>query len=1093
MDYFYSEEKEKERQARERRRYEEEQEQERLKKQASDLQLEVAFSSPLIDSEGYQRKALKAEAYLEESDNLTEISSFNEERIKATNNLLLANGYTFDDVEDLPLGIKNRIAKRYYADTSYFPLTQEVTQGIEEVYHKVHNYLSPMISGDSDFNLDAETKADGFSEEDKENFFEGINNKYDYEYTKRGLQRERALKEFYNTLGEDEHSQLFWSGIFPTLVTGGIEFMMGGRILKTLAPAKAVQATAMVGKLLQGIPSNTLRIGVEGMLFGAGQATLDKMVKYEYDLQDAATTFGLCAVTGMAFGGFRDTNNAVKSVLKKVRNGTVDLSKGIEEISVEGARHDNVVFRTKFEEWTKTGFALTKNPVSILMYSGKYSDTAKTFVNAICDMTGSQNFINAENSLYIDKEFKLVPYLNGFLNKLIKADPEIISATGKDAQHLMSESLHSQQKIPNTVPHAELLNEHIQTLKKINEGYMQERIRLRDPELIDIGKDFVTSNYVNNGGFNYIDYINAIEKNELFTKPFYVKRTWNYELIAKDKQKFIDKLTNIEIARKANELYEHEETDISNMLQKNRDLTYSQAKLNVQQNNTRLLKEFEETGRKLATEKYNTLTRQMKDVGISSGKTMERTIRGVDEAFEEYFDTPAIEAFVDTIVENMRRAKLMRVFRECNVSTADELINKIDQELRTGLSEKVYLKKKNKVKDVGKSCRVLCSIIDGSPLKEFSPDFSRALFGTQLMLYGATLGSVPFNSLCDGLITVQRFGLNKFVSAFFKGLPEVVDKGLKKYSKEEAKQIMDLLPFGLEDGAKASLAKNSPSVLYDNYGIDFRGSKYVNLGRSFSDWIYRLSGMKVMEETKNEAIKKIIFQDLRLHPERVGLSSQALEQMIEEKNFSDNVLMYMLHETRKTINRGKIEDFPMWVYEHPVMRTFFTFQQWVTSLTNNFVFPFIKGELGYKHTVETFAYLLACCSLSEYLQEVRRGKAEDLTTEEGRQNFFHKVCVRGLDEITGVFWVFLSQIRNGYKAVQKRENPITTMLERQNAILSWGGNLLCNVTRGLCDMAVLGSSGEPPKSMNKDMKRIFNSLTTNLWYKDMLVNNIWKD
>lgn len=1040
-------------------------------------------------SKNYGKQFRKYSAFEEEKQDETDITSLNDEQENQINNYLLANDYTFDEIESLPLGVRYRLARSYYGNDVQFEMLDEIGNIGTNIFHKIHNYFAEPEIG---FDLEAQIKQDGFTEEDKEKFFAGINNRYDYEYTKRGLQKERALKAFYNSLDENKQSQLYWENFWTGLVTGGMELALlggAGKLLISASPAKSQQVVASAMRLLDGIPTKTLRMGASGALFGIGKVALDKMAKYEYTPEEAAMTFGMCAVTGFAFGGLHDGIKASKTVLKKIFNNDFDLSAGIEDCHKVGAKMGGM----KVENFIKEDFLLTKNPASIVSYAGEYSPTAKTFITKLCDFAGdNQNYRNIENELYIEKDLKLYSFVNDFTNKLKDVDQEIINATGLDGKHWISKAVYSGQDLSNNIPHAKLLNDYIHKLYQLYDATMSERIKFNDPLVTDIGNDYVSLKYINNGGFKYEDYIKGIEKKDLFVKPRYVKRTWNYKLIYENKTDFIEKLKNIEIAHKAKELYESEPELIKQMSEKTPEMTKQQVIMNVREKNASELLEFENSGEALqiATKKYNTLTGQMKKVGHISSETMERTIRGVDEGFENYFDTPADQALIDTIVYNMGRAKMMSIYRGCGVENIEQVVAKIDTELRKGLTEDIYIKKGKKVNEIGKACRLLSQIIEGNPYAEVSPNFASNLFGAQLFLYGATLGATPLNSLCDGLIPIARFGLMPFIRSFFKGLPAVTEKGLKGYSKKEIKQILDILPFGLEDGAKASLAKNMPSVLQANYGEAYRGSKFVNAGRMFADFIYKASGQKIFENVKNEAIKKIILQDLRLHPERVKLTSEQLERMIDTGAFSDDVLMYMVHETRKTINRGKIEDIPMWVYKHPAMRLLFTYKQWVTSLTNNFTFPLLNGQFENKHVAEAFMYLFTASAMSEYLRGLRKGNKDDLTTDEGVKNFLGKVCASSLDEISGVFSIGLALTRNAYKSISRRKNPITDLLETQMPLISWGGNLVCDVTRGLSDLAILAGTGDMPKNMNKDMKRLANRLTTNLWYKDMIINNI---
>ena len=149
---------------------------------------------------------------------------------KEETDLLQASGMSEEDLGKLNNAEKRILAMEEYNASGLFNAEQAASK---KVWHKISGLWKS--DGNPDFNLNNQLALDGFSSEDKENFFKGITTERDYNYVKQGLQKERALKNYYDSLsGVDAFVAFMGKGLTEgaTLLTEGA---VGAMTIKSLA------------------------------------------------------------------------------------------------------------------------------------------------------------------------------------------------------------------------------------------------------------------------------------------------------------------------------------------------------------------------------------------------------------------------------------------------------------------------------------------------------------------------------------------------------------------------------------------------------------------------------------------------------------------------------------------------------------------------------------------------------------------------------------------------------------------------------------------------------------------------------------------
>lgn len=1094
---IYSEEFEAERARRLEQKRREEEEEQQQKQMVQEEALTFAMTPLFAPDYEKKEKRFKSISESYQSDE-PPVISLNDERVNSVNNVLLASGFTFDEIDNLPFDVRDRIAASYHRETSAFPLLQEMGQGVAEMWHNVHNFFSEPEAG---FNLDVELKNDGFSEEDKKNFFDGINNKYDYEFTKHGLQRERALKEYYNHLDDDRQSQLFWQELGIGVLTGGIELMAGGAGLKALtamAPAKAQEVVATCSRLLNGIPTKTLRMGAEGALFGLGQVALDKAVKYEYTPEEAMMTFGMCAVCGLAFGALRDAPNVIKDACKKLYGDKVKTpNEAVAEAQKAMAKNKEKGKVNKFissvEKLITADLPVTRSATRVLDYSRDLSETAGKLSDIATD-TGGANFRNAENWSQMENGALDSFYVKGIAN-LHKHQNEIQQVTGKDLFHTLDDIIYNGD-ISSEIPYASEMNSFVRHLKE-NNIKLTQLFKEEGKPLPSLRDDFVTPAGLD-PKLSFEDLLALEKKGKLTTNMEYVPRSHDKQAIEENAPLIKAKLEAGAKAHFLHETFAKEQGKAKILIAEGKGKLTKQEIKDIQDKVIPNVKQqYEEFAKykapAIAEQQYRDLTEHHLYEGTSiRSREDERTIRIVDEVLRPTMNISAVESIYLLQKRMIGELAWIKTLNKLGgYESTEQLIQKIKDEIRNKveLAGWKYTDEKiaKKVNLVERSVNVVQAQVEGRLTG--TPRCMSNLFGAVSWLCGKMLGATVLNSLGDFSIAVQKYGLNNVIHAFSKKLPAITEKSLEGISKEKLAPILDMLTEVFDEGNKGFLLRAFPELLQGNYSASRRYSnKFQQTGQAFAEWVYRVSGLKVLEEHNRAMMAALALGELRKKPHLAGVTSKELERMIATENFSDSVRMYMIHETRTLLNRAKYGDIPMMIKEHPALKIFYTFQQWSMSFTNNFVFPFLKGEYGHKHTAETLMYLFCSSAIMEYLRQVRKGTYDDLTTDEGQKSFLQKVCFRSMDELTGIFYIGAGLLETACKSGR----PIGAMLEKQSPLLSFASQFTADVIRGLSDIAVLMTTGNAPDRFGKDMKHLLNDITPNLWQKDIIVNNIWK-
>lgn len=1439
-------------------------EEERLREEAEEEEQQRKRVIEQINQAGILDSEDNLSVALEITDDITyqaQAQELDTSQVEKTNNVLLNDGYTFDEVENLSLADRYKIVEMTHKGSS--SAVTKVVFDIEKGWHKVHNWFAEPEAG---FDLDQEIEKDGFSEKDKEEFFSGINNRYDYEFTKRMLKRERALNEWYNSLDENAQSALFWQEIGANLITDGILITVGGagfRALTAMSPAKVQEVVATCSRLLNGIPTKTLRMGAEGALWGAGFTLLDYTSKYEFTAKDAAISFGTATVCGMAFGALRDGTKVVKEACKKIYglkvktpNEAAAETQTKMNTDKEKGKSNKIV--NYFQEWITAHLPFTRSAPRVLHYSRDMSETAGK-LSDIATATSDANINNVENWSQMENG-KIDSLFAKGISKLKGHEKEIQEATGKDVLKLLDDIIYNGD-LPETVPYAKEMNSLVHAFKD-NYVRISQEFLAEGKELPFLRDDFVTPKGLDPKS-NFEERLKLEQAGELVTPMEYVPRSYDkqdieenapiiksqfkegaishylHETLAQETERATEKkvkvdenlkqlikkyhtkqderLKNIDKLKSQKIKQAYKERDVAfktlclmandtvTLLKQSRDIlidniakqskqaigsferlrksanklvdrlskseaeildkdlktlknayddeikaldkqmkmeqskaitpderkaitTYHEVKrcqiedefleklidnaerfdkdakilneiapdlilikasirtrknwwkgLNfVGENHKQFSKyvrgkqqtyeadikslyeardreleelrkeEYEfykyenktdkeieafkasiEKRKKQIVDKYagykakaderflkdmqqvysfgdeqgklfealvsklqktgETSLNKQKQLGVkfdnktdkelekiitkcdksiqeinewaseaeekairqtqenirrATGKAMlakkviddsiitntkrryevfekdkasaiaeqqyrdltehrlyegksirtseeARTIRIVDEVLRPHMKISAIESLMLLQKRLIGELAWLKTLNRVGVGSTEQLIQQIKDEVRNKveLDGGLYTDDKvaKKVNLLERAVNVLQAQIEGRLMG--TPRCMSNLFGCVSWLCGELLGATVLNSLSDFSVAIQRYGLSDVIHAFSKELPAVTEKSLKGISKEKLVPILDMLTEAYDEGNKGFLLKSFPELLQGNYSASRRYSnQFERSGQAFAEWIYRVSGLRTFEEQKRAIMANLAFKNLREKPYLAGVTSEELERMIDTENFSDSVRMYMLQETRILLNRAKYEDVPMMMKEHPALKIFYTFQQWTMSFTNNFVFPFLKGEYGHNHTAETLMYMFCASAIAEYLRQVRKGKYDDLTTEEGRKDFIKKVSFRTMDELTGVFSVGVGLLETACKSGR----PVGAVLERQSPLLSYTSQLTVDVIRGLSDLAVLASTGEAPKRMGKDIKNLFSDVTTNLWQKDIIVNNIWR-
>lgn len=1023
---------------------------------------------------------------------------------KEETDLLQASGMSEEDLGKLNNAEKRVLAMEEYNASGLFQAEQAASK---KVWHKISGLWES--DGNPDFNLDNQLALDGFSSEDKENFFKGITTERDYNYVKQGLQKERALKNYYDSLsGVDAFTAFMGKGL-AECATFIAESAAGIKTIKSLAainPTVVGKAVETYKMMMAGIPSATLRGALAGTMVGTLDGYKEYFTKYEFSEEDMLAHIGGWIVCGTAGGLCRDTLKFAKSLFSKAYDfRPIDVR--VDEFYETGKQLSAM---QKFHKFMDTN-PITGTPVARGLWN-EHSPTLRKYFSNLCAI--SENSGGSSQEMWAFAQQSRLNYISEkYFSELEPYAQQIEKETGKSLIRWLDYAIQNNGASHLPFKGGNKINEFAKDLLTLRESITAKskdyisrvsggKLHLDMPE---IGNDYLAAPFARREALLTADdlldaYLHA--EVPVTVKPVYIPRIrYSLEEVTKREKEFKQILTNGKINEYFQEKVRHvfevpKDTPITQQLV--RDLATSDVEASIKFNQiTADVNKYRQSKKlkDIVEGQYKDVTSALGNGGTGKvdydllGDLKMRHIRVEDSAISDFFGVSSFENVYLDIDRRLRYFARQRALANVGVEDGTQLRALIDDEMRASLGS-VYNDRKVREKVIQPLYKSL-ELVDGLFTKNMSsmPEWGKTVFGLNMCMYGLLLGSTVVQSLSDGAMMIARFGLNDFVRKISLGLPAVVEKGLREIPAKEMKEILEILPFGISDGTKDYLARILPGIMDLGYGFEYRGDKLIRVGRAMSSTTYKFTGLEFMDTLYKRTTRQNIIAEIRKNPGThvAGLTSEEFENQLSTKNFSDDVMSYIANKTRAIINRPSIADTPVYAYD-PIGRMFYTLKSWSYGYVRNFLRPMLHGDFTTTRVIEGMAWLTIASGVSEYIRGIVRGKPYNLSSEDGFNEWLKNTCTRELDELAGYYTIGTSLV-TAFQG-RNKQDPVGHILNRNVPMLSFVSNIVKNVSCGLSNLSIGLATGNYPSSTKKSVVKMLDTITGNHFVKRALLNNL---
>lgn len=1015
--------------------------------------------------------------------------------------LLSAVGYSDKGLSNLDPVTKNLLAFNEYVYGTNFFVPER--QAVKRIWHK----LSSLWENDEPLTTEQvreNCENDGYSDEEYTKFFSTINSKRDYEYTKTGLNYEKALHQWFS-LNTSQYGKAFSSfhnifhfvtAIPEYLTLAGAVKSVGRKTLTKLGTEfpKAMQKATEIASHFQ-IENKLLRSVVSNSFICGGLSFRDYASQYEMTEKEALVN----AAIGVAVGSAASLLGAgVTSIYNKcfdARHPSVQVSEVMDEVfkefqntSSKAVVAEDTVAETvsntvvdKAKNFIDTKLWLAKNPVSILNLNN-YSPTARQVVKRLATI-GGEDLITVENETILQVH-KMTSIFNDLLNISKKDQRAILNNSGKSLNEWIDLAIRGEE-LPRNLPLREKILSGTNALMELNNKIVQEARELGVPEVQNIlDKDFLNASLATKKNLSFSDLAKAYDTQSAEVGEVYVRRVYDVDKIKEAPDEFKEILLNAYKKEKFKEIYF--------------DKKYTQ--LSAKQKE-QLFIDAEPELRKQATQSYNKIINSdVTEPLIREGRDTAsiRDIRVADKALMPFFKGGASQHVISDMISLTKKKEIYKMFSELNVKTKEELQDKIRDECIAslgGIGAKTNAEKQA-MRDINLSVECLLDYFLGRSSPKAEAMFEKITSTLNLYAYAGLLGKTGINSLSDLSIIVTHYGLKPLLNNSLKSFNKLISDMKVGLTEEEWKRAIKVLPDGLIDSArsyvnKISTAFENNTLNTDIYKHDW-ANKFHKWGQIASTAINKASGIYYLDKGLSFYLRRAILFDLVENPKLVNLTKSEIIRQIKEVDFSKEVERYVLKKTQQVLIRPTLQDKPMFTY-NSYLRPFFMFASWSNALKNKFLFPMLKGDFKYIQIRNFLATLLITKVVSTGLKKLLDGSL-DLSSSENLREFSKDVIGEAGNEIFGNchmgFITYLGKMANYYK--YNGGATITDAIINQSPTASYWTRLLTDFIKGTnlaCkDMAYNGGTfRKSTKNIaSRFVKRVSNYPLYEIFYREML-------
>ena len=986
---------------------------------------------------------------------------------------------------------------------------------------------------------------DGFSDDDYEKHFHGIDHKIDYDYVKDGILKERELNEFRAQYPDIDTFTSATSFILDAMALPAVTKVIKAPVnlvSSLITNEKALKVFNFCTALTDQIPNRTLQHVAKGAFAGFGIGYLDYKTHYEMEPDVAFQLAGAGAILGTASGVIAKAPQFFKNVMKRVQ--TEDSEKTFSELvkrewkspkpgkwdaSVDEDDNTIEVAKKTFQILDRLPFIET--PASIIQRSP--SKSLNLLLGELCDRyTPLSETIQGDKLLSAEVKAKiLMKDVNIEFGKLYKyfsnkrntdVFEKLQNVTGAKPAEIIDRIIQTK-----TIPFSEQLEIEfpslysmfkrvINTMEKTENRLLQEGYEAGMEEIVS--RPVLTPEAVRElktiSGYrvpSFDDYVDLEKRGLIKPELHYIgKRNWDASKVFKDDLNKDELLDYVTFSEGLIRYLDHPERGKHSPIN---SLSEAVQKFNQFMGS--------DNARKLAASKLQTMIDPTKKFFGDINEVNQRTILLSNQVTSKWHRFSTASSYFRYLKRMSNQVVLTqalnKVAKECGVAE-NVTIKSIDQFLKvitrpelekhfnvttdaitqkvSGVSDNVqnYIKHAPKIQKLFESAKLLCSAFDGSyPSANGTGTATKVLFGLRRWMYGSLLGMSPISSLPDGANLIKTFGFKSYVkNVFNKDFQVMVDGSLKRFSKEEMQEILDVCPYGLENSLYKYLLRDGDAQ-FDLLEPVFYGNgsklleKFISGGNKWAQITNKWSGMQLMDDLHIAVAQRSVLQFLLKHPEVTGNTKKEILHMMETKNFSDNVSAFMYNQIASLTDKPRLHHKPYTGFS-PIGVLLNTFLSWARAHTYDFIKPLFSSGSPYSHKAQALLWVAAMSGFSYYLRSLANGRTFDLSSDEDQKIFLDGWMKYGLSELLGVYSlinsVAIDPISKVLSSASRRgstsgyNNNQTTILNtvtgRNFAVLSWSDRLLTSVIRSMADAS--------------NLVDVFNS-SQNWWWSKMIINN----
>lgn len=862
------------------------------------------------------------------------------------------------------------------------PIFSSIYAGARRAKFKLSGLFEPKES--SDFDLETALDADDVPVLQR-GLYEGVETEREYKYRKEGIEQELADRELIDSARCGE--------LLGAYIT---EFMAFGQLGKAAQAvgkgvkiAKGLTLTEGVANIVNKIPTRVLKEAVKASGFATVLASGEYASSYLMSPEEAFAHGALYAVAGTAL------NLGGEKLAKVFGDWSTRLSDPNAEATIEEEIAKGIVGEKLVEMLSTKGLTKT-HPYQMLYGSNAESKLAKRLFRFNEKVVEGADYLAMENRVDVRVE-KLNILMSKVGLDLRTINKDIKRATGKSSREWFGIAYYSGESlIPVELPHRERLLSAVKKFHELGDKFRTERQEVCS-QVFDMRKSFLPATEAGTN-FSLEKLVERHLSGSAGDRPKYLPRTWDSKAVVEKKDELMKLLKQGLINQKAAELNE-------------------QGRLTLQ-----ALENYEasEALAKLADMQYLSLSSQgFGDMGPQ--ELVRRTVRVDDSALYQFFSKDVFEEFgswARSEISELEFERTLRAsgyqtwngFKETVRSEYDAAILKCTnrkEELALQESKSQAMERLHNMETLVK-CRYL-------PADKVSPTAAHVLTGMRNLMYAGLLGATALNSLSDIKGLVAAFGLKKAFGSMARSLSSSIGNGLRELAGKhptEYRELLNSLCLGTEEMKLKSMLKITPlqnEKLF--YGCHNRplSEKFEYWTGKAADKVMIVSGMNSLEAVYRRAAGELVLNQLRKDPSVVGLTKEALEDMIRRRKFSFKVDAYVLKQVNQLMNKPGLAEVPAFAYGK-IGRFFYDLQSWSAANLNNFLYPFLKGSQSKRKFAEALFALVSMEMVSVYSRNLLRGNAFDLSKTADLERFQNQVLNRSLEGAVGSLSIYFNSI-----------------------------------------------------------------------------------